>query len=88
MAADLPSGRQSARIHVLLPLAADLYGQQIQEGIEGEPAAVMRARAILRDLVGEVMLAPGEGGGVWASYRFDEAALVKSAGCGGRGDRI
>ncbi len=71
----------------MLPLAADLYRKQIQEGIGGDPTPIMRVRVILRDVVGPVTLAPGKDGEVWASYRSDEAALVKS-GIIGRGDRI
>lgn len=88
LAAALPGGRQSARVLSMLPRTAALYQKQVKDGLGRDAVAVQRARAILRDLVGQVMLAPGKAGEVWASYRFDAAALVKSAGCVGRGDRI
>ncbi len=83
-----PAGRQSARVLTMLPKAAALYRKQIEEGLSGDPQAVLRAKAILRDLVGTVTLSTGKDGEVWASYRLNPAALVKSAGTVGRGDRI
>jgi hypothetical protein len=42
---------------------------------------------ILRPMLGEIKLEPGEGGSLWACYGIDFTALVR-AGTGGRGDRI
>jgi hypothetical protein len=72
----------------LLPRAAELYRQQIEQGLEGGPQAASRARLILWDLLGEITLAPEEDGSLWASYAMQPAALLRGAGTGGRGDSI
>lgn len=83
-----PEARQNARILSLLPRAAELYRQQIEQGLDGDPQGASRARLILRDLLGEITLAPGEDGSLWASYAMQPAVLLRGAGTGGRGDRI
>ena len=54
----------------------------------GVPAAAAKARTILRDMLGEIMLSPREDGSLWAEYAMHPAALLTGAGTGGRGDRI
>jgi hypothetical protein len=84
-----PEARQNARVLSLLPRAAELYRKQIEQGLDGDTQAASRARVILRDLLGEITLSPGEDGSLWASYAMQPAALLKGgAGTGGRGDRI
>jgi hypothetical protein len=62
--------------------------EQIEQGLDGHPQAASRARVILRDLLGEITLAPGDDGSLWASYAMQPAVLLRGAGTGGRGDRI
>jgi hypothetical protein len=57
-------------------------------GLGGDPAAAARARTIVRELLGEIMLSPGEDGSLWAEYAMQPAALLQGAGTGGPGDRI
>jgi hypothetical protein len=57
-------------------------------GLGGDSAAAAKARTILRDMLGEIMLSPGEDGSLWAEYGMQPAALLKGAGTGGRGERI
>jgi hypothetical protein len=45
-------------------------------------------RTILREMLVEITLLPGEDGSLWAEYAMQPAALLKDAGTGGRGDRI
>jgi hypothetical protein len=71
-----------------MPRAAELYREQIDLGLGGNPAAATKARMILRDMLGEIMLSPGEDGSPWAEYGMQPAALLKGAGTGGRGDPI
>lgn len=79
----------AARILAVLPKAAEYYGQQIKLGLEGNPQATTKARAIVRDLLGgKVDLVPGEDGSLWAEYGLHMAALLQGAGTCGRGDRI
>lgn len=42
-----------------VPKTVELYRQQIAQGIDGDPCAALKARVILRDLVGKVRLVPG-----------------------------
>jgi len=74
----------------MLPRAAELYREQLAQGLGGDPAASAKARTILREMLGEIMLSPGEGGTLWAEYAMQPAALLMGAGEGtsGRGDRI
>jgi len=82
-----PTGREDARVLALMPRAAELYREQIEQGLGGDPAAAAKARTILRDMLGEIMLSPGEDGSLWAEYAMQPATLL-SAGTGGRGDPL
>lgn len=84
-----PAAKQSARVPSMLPKAAALYRQQIQQGIGRDNRAVMKARHILRDLMGPVTLTPGPAKGeLWANYKLNPKAPIKGTGLDGRGDRI
>ena len=85
-----PTERENARVLAMLPRTAELYREQIGQGLGGDPAASAKARTILREMLGEIMLSPGEGGSLWAEYAMQPAALLMGAGAGtsGRGDRI
>lgn len=83
-----PAERENARVLAMLPRAAELYREQIDRGLGGDHAAAAKARTILRDMLGEIMLSPGEDGSLWAEYAMQPAALLVGAGTGGRGDRI
>jgi hypothetical protein len=81
-----PAERENARVLAMLPRAAELYREQIDQGLGGDYAAAAKARVILRDMLGEIMLSPGEDGSLWAEYAMQPAALLIGAGTGGRGD--
>jgi hypothetical protein len=83
-----PAERENARVLALMPRAAELYREQINLGLGGDLAAAAKARTIVRDMLGEIMLSPGEDGSLWAEYAMQPAALLQGAGTGGRGDRI
>jgi hypothetical protein len=83
-----PGERENARVLALMPRAAELYREQIDLGLGGEPAAAAKARTILRDMLGEIMLSSGEDGSLWGEYGMQPAALLQGAGTCGRGDRI
>jgi len=73
----------------LLPKAAEHYGEQVSLGLDGDPRAAVKARSIVRELLGgKVELVPGEGGSLWAEYGLHMSALLQNAGTGGRGDTI
>lgn len=71
----------------LLPQVASLYVKQIEAGLDGGPRA-LKARMILRDLLGPIRLAKAQDGALWASYRFNSGVLLRATGTPGRGDRI
>ncbi|MHB8812569.1 MAG: recombinase family protein [Steroidobacteraceae bacterium] len=85
-----PTERENARVLAMLRRTAELYREQIDQGLGADPAASAKARTILREMLGEIMLSPGEGGSLWAEYAMQPAALLMGAGAGtgGRGDRI
>lgn len=83
-----PAARESARVLTMLPKAAEFYRDQIDRGLGGDLVAAAKARTILREMLGEIMLSPGEDGSLWAEYAMQPAALLQGAGTGGRGDRI
>lgn len=82
-----PAGRENGRVLTLLPRAAELYRDQIEQGLGGDPAAAAKARIILWEMPGEIMLSPGEDGSLWAEYAMQPGALL-TAGTGGRGEGI
>jgi site-specific DNA recombinase len=88
LAAAQPASKESAKLLTMLPKAAALYRQQIEDGLDGDVRAVSNARVILREMLGPIRLRPGNDGGLWAEYGMNPAALLRSAGTGGRGDRI
>jgi site-specific DNA recombinase len=83
-----PTESENTRVLAMLPRAAELYRAQIDQGLGGDPNAVAKARTILRSMLGEIMLSPGEDGSLWAEYGMQPAALLQGAGTSGRGDRI
>lgn len=64
----------------MLPRATELYREQIDLGLGGDREAAAKARTILRDMLGEIMLSAGEGGSLWAEYAMQPAALLIGAG--------
>jgi hypothetical protein len=70
-----------------------MYLKQIDEGLGGNVRQAAKGRFILREMLGPIVLSPGEDGSLWAIHRkFEEVpwALVKGATgtAHGRGDRI
>lgn len=93
--ASLPEQKQQARILALLPMAAKTYLKQIDEGLGGNIRQAAKGRFILREMLGPIVLSPGEDGSLWAIHRkFEEMpwALVKqatgTAGTHGRGEGV
>jgi hypothetical protein len=55
-----PAARQSAKILIMLPRAAEAYRRQIIQGLAGDQRAALKARMILRQLFGgEIRLVSG-----------------------------
>ena len=61
----------------LLPKAAEEYGRQIALGLDGDARAALKARVILRKLLGDIRLLP-EGKELWAEYDVRPRALLKA----------
>jgi DNA invertase Pin-like site-specific DNA recombinase len=83
-----PAAKRSAKVLSMLPRAAEVYRRQITEGLDGNPREALKARVILREMLGEIRLVPGADGALWAAYSMHPAALVRAAGTGGRDERI
>jgi site-specific DNA recombinase len=83
-----PAAKQQARVLAMLPKAAKAYLKQLEEGLAGDSRAAAKGRLIVKDMIGPVSLSPGKDGSLWATYKPDMAVLVRTAGTGGRGDRI
>lgn len=88
LAAAQSSGHMD-RIFSAVPNAAELYRKAIAEGLEGKPETMAKARLVLRELLGNILLQPAEDGSLWAHYEMRPAGLLlRAAGTYGRGDRI
>ena len=87
--AEQPASKEAARVVAMVPNAASDYRKQINLGLDGDPRAAMRARAILRKLCGPIVIESDEDGSVWARFELRPAPLHEQ-GCrdSGRGDRI
>ena len=84
-----PEAKQSAKLLTMLPRAAALYRQQIAQGLDGDPRAALKARVVLRDMLGKICLVPGPGGSLWAEFKQHPAALLlRGAGTSGSGGTI
>lgn len=70
----------STKVLSMLPKAAALYRKQIDDGLHGNPEAALKARVILREMLGEIRLQPATDGGLWAEYRMSPGILLKGAG--------
>lgn len=68
---------QGATILTVLPKAASMYLRTIERGLEGDARAATRARAILRQILGDVRLWPSEHGALYATHFRDLWCLVK-----------
>ena len=76
----------------ILPKAAKEYRRQITLGLDHDPRAADKARAILRKLLGPIDLRPGPDKSLWAEYKVCPAALLQAGTAGastdGSGGRI
>ena len=63
-----PAAKEGAKIVAMLPNAAQLYREQIQLGLSGDPRAALKARLIVRKLLkDEVLIGQDDDGSVWAT---------------------
>jgi site-specific DNA recombinase len=84
-----PVEREKAKVLAMLPKAAEAYLKQVDALAAGDPGATQKVRLMLKGMIGPIKLAPEPDGSLWATYkRLDVAALVRTAGTCGRGDRI
>jgi len=76
----------------MLPRAAGEYRRQITLGLDNDPRAAGKERAILRKLLGPIDLRPGSDKSLWAEYEICPAALLITGTAGastdGSGGRI
>jgi hypothetical protein len=75
-----PAAQQTAEVLALLPRAAELYCEQIEAGLSGDPRAAQKGRMIVRELLdGPVKLMPRDDGTLWAEFALRPAALLASS---------
>ena len=87
--ASVPAAREIAKVMAMLPKAAAAYLKQVDAFAAGDPKATVKVRLMLKGMIGAIRLAPEPDGSLWATYKqLDVAALVRTAGTSGRGDRI
>jgi hypothetical protein len=72
----------------MLPKAADEYCRQIAQGLDNDPRAAGKARAILRKLLGTIRRLIPEQRGLWAEYDVQPAVLLQAVGTDGSGGAL
>ena len=70
----------------MLPRAAKEYRRQITLGLDHDPRAAGKERAILRKLLGPIDLRPGSDKSLWAEYEICPAALLITGTAGASTD--
>jgi site-specific DNA recombinase len=84
-----PAQRDRAKVLAMLPKAAAAYLKQVDAFAAGDPKATVKVRLMLKGMIGPIKLEPEPDGSLWATHKqLDVAALVRTAGTSGRGDRI
>jgi hypothetical protein len=53
-----PGKREIDKIVTVLPKAAEIYRRQLAKGLSKDPGAVLKAREVLRAIIGEVTMVP------------------------------
>lgn len=88
LAAAQSSGHMD-RVFSAVPNAAELYRKAIAEGLEGKPERMAKARLVLRELLGNILLQPAEDGSrCGRTTRCGPGLLLRAAGTSGRGEGI
>ena len=80
-----PAAKRTARLFAALPGAAESYRRQIALGLDNDQRAALKARVILRKLLGNIRFMPDEDGGLWAEYEIEPGALLRGVGTDGSG---
>jgi hypothetical protein len=75
----------TAKMLAHLPKAAAEFRRQIKLGLSGEPRAALKARVILRRLIGPITVSTDEAGAVWADYKLNPRAFLQAHGTDGGG---
>jgi site-specific DNA recombinase len=79
----------STQIQSVLPRAAEMYRRQLNEGLNGNANAAVKAREVLRELFGgRIDLKPEGEGQLWAEYGWQLSAVLQVVGFRGSGGRI
>lgn len=71
----------------MLPKPAKIYREQIVAGLSGNPEAIARARSILRELIGVVMI-KADGDQLWCEFQMRPDVLLRTADREVRGRRF
>ena len=68
----------------MLPKAAEAFRRQVEQGLDGDQRAALKARVFLRELLGRIDLKP-KGDELWAEYGVQPTALLRVVGNSGSG---
>ncbi len=84
-----PAAVQARNIVNAVPQVAELYRQQIEMGLDGNPSEATNARMILREIFGGKVALQRDGRQLWAHIKLrPEALLLRAEGTCGSGGRI
>jgi site-specific DNA recombinase len=74
-----PAAKMSMKVLAILPRAAELYRQQVMDGLDGNPRAALKARVFLKEWFGgKVRLEPLPDGGLMAHWNQNTTALWRA----------
>jgi hypothetical protein len=80
---------QSMQIQSVLPRAAEMYRRQVNEGLNGNASAAVKASEVLRELFGDrIDLKPEGEGELWVEYGWQLSAVLQVVGFRDSGGRF
>jgi len=86
--AQRPEGKQALKVVSILPKAAEIFRRQVEQGLDGDPRAALKARVTLREwFCGRIDL-ERHGDELWANYGVRPTALLRVVGNSGSGGVI
>ena len=75
--AQQPEAQQSAKVLSILSKAAAMYRRRVDQGLDGDAPAALKARVFLREFLGRINLKREGNDELWAEYGVQPAALLR-----------
>jgi hypothetical protein len=79
---------KASQVLSMLPKTAEMFGRKVALGLDGDAAAALKARSILREMVGGRIDLKREGEELWAEYSLQPGVLLQVVGNRGSGGVI